>query len=130
MGIEAAKTAAMRYSKEYFVGEIFNNLAGILNDGDSRKMAAFRDAVRTVPTRQFRFDDVQSELDGELDAHMTKRLLKQMFEVGGMGIVNKSGSGGQYTDFVFRNVTGAGFSTKHDFVLHNALTMAWNRPWR
>ncbi|VXB54441.1 hypothetical protein ARTHRO9V_350001 [Arthrobacter sp. 9V] len=54
-----------------------------------------------------------------------KKLLKQMFEVGGVSVRN-----GGYTDFVFRRVSGAGFSTRYEFIRHDALTRAWNRPWR
>lgn len=64
------------------------------------------------------------ELRGELDPAESKSLLKQMFETGGIGIKN-----GQHTDFVFRRTAGAGFTTRYEFMLHDALTRAWNRPW-
>ena len=34
-----------------------------------------------------------------------------------------------YTDFVYRRVSGAGFTIRHGFLLHNAVVVAWNRPW-
>jgi hypothetical protein len=126
---EHAAEAVKRYSEEYFVGEIFNNLAGILPDGSARKVASFRDALRSLPSRVFSFDEVQSELVGELENYETKALLKQMFEVGGIGIRNERPSA-DYTDFVFRKISQAGFTLRHKFMLHDALTRAWNVPWK
>lgn len=120
-----------RYCENYFEGEIFNNLAGVLprSDDAPRKVAAFRDSIRTVPSRFFGFDDVQSELDGQLTVDETTKLLRQMFEVGAIGIHNTSGRV-DHMDFIYRKVGGAGFTKRHGFVLHNALTRAWNRSWR
>jgi hypothetical protein len=126
---QAAKDTVRRYCDEYFQGEVFNSLAGVLPTGKARALSSFRDAVRTVPTRCFSFEDVQSELQGELEESETKALLKQMFEVGGIGIRNASGSA-EHTDFVFRRVSRAGFTMRYGFMLHNALTRAWNRPWK
>lgn len=119
-----AKRAIKRYCQEYFVGEIFDNLAGILSPAKARNLASFREALRTAPTRVFSFDYMTKELAGELDASEIRQLLKQMFEIGGLGIRN-----GQHTDFVYRSVGGAGFSPRHNYLLHDALTRAWNRPW-
>lgn len=123
-----ARAIVERYCTEYFQGEIFNNLAGVLPMGSARKMASFRDAMRTIPLRAFTFQDVQQELDGELDPAETKALLRQMFEIGGIGIRNATGPV-DHTDFVFRKVSGAGFTTRYGFLLHDGLTRAWNRPW-
>ncbi|MDX6245860.1 MAG: hypothetical protein QOE76_3583 [Frankiales bacterium] len=123
-----ARAIITRYCAEYFQGEILDNLAGILPTGSARKLPIFRDALRTVPWRQFTFDDVQRELEGELDASETKALLRQMFEVGGIGVRTPTGSV-EYTDFTFRKVSGAGFTAQYGFLLHDALTTAWNRPW-
>lgn len=121
---ENAKRAIRRYCEEYFVGEIFDNLAGILPAEKARSLASFREALRTAPTRVFTFDYVVDELAGELDKSEVRQLLKQMFDIGGLGIRN-----GEYTNFVYRSVGGAGFSPRHDYLLHDALTRAWNRPW-
>ncbi|ONI64877.1 hypothetical protein CSIV_09200 [Microbacterium sp. CSI-V] len=122
---ENAKAAVRSYSEEYFVGEIFDNLAGVLDEDRARNLGAFKDALRTSPSRFFTFEYVCAEVKGELDETEVKQLLKQMFEIGGIGIRN-----GSYTDFVYRRVGGAGFTTRHGFMLHDALTRAWNRPWR
>ena len=124
-----AKAAVVRYCAEYFEGEIFDNLAGILGPGNSRRLTSFRDAMRSLPTRIFTFQDVQSELEGELEPAETKALLRQMFEIGGIGIRNQSGRV-EHTDFVYRRISGGGFTTRYGFLLHDALTRAWNRPWR
>lgn len=121
---ENAKRAIKRYCEEYFVGEIFDNLAGILPPQKARSLASFREALRTAPTRVFSFEYVESELEGELQTVEIRQLLKQMFDVGGLGIRN-----GIHTNFVYRSVGGAGFSPRHDFLLHDALTRAWNRPF-
>lgn len=126
---EHAIEAVRRYSEEYFVGEIFNNLAGILPDRSARKVSSFRDALRTLPSRIFSFSEVQSELTGELEQSETRALLKQMFEVGGIGIRNQRASA-EYTDFTYRKISQAGFTLRHNFMLHDALTRAWNVPWR
>jgi hypothetical protein len=120
-----ARTAVKQYGEQYFVGEIFDNLAGILPTGSARKLNSFKDALRTAPTRKFNFVFMREELRGELEPIDIKLLLKQMFETGGIGIINHG-----RTDFVFRNISGAGFTTRNEFLLHDALTRAWNRPWR
>lgn len=125
---EHALELVRRYCVEYFEGEIFNNLAGILRTGNPRKLSVFRDAMRSLPRRTFSFHDIRSELDGELEPSEVKALLRQMFEVGGIGIRNTAGRV-EHTDFVYRKVSGAGFTTRNGFLLHNALTRAWNRPW-
>lgn len=121
---ENAKKAVRSYSEEYFVGEIFDNLAGVLKGNRARNLEAFKDALRTSPSRFFTFQYVVDEVAGELADVEVKQLLKQMYEVGGIGIRN-----GNYTDFVYRRVGGGGFTTRYGFMLHDALTRAWNRPW-
>ena len=125
-----ARECIRQYADDYFVGEIFNNLAGVLPSTASRKLPVFRDALQSLPTRFFSFDDMISELSGVLEPIEIRTLLKQLFEIGGMRVRNYSGAGAEYTDFVFRRVAGAGFTTRHGFLLHNALVVAWNRPWR
>lgn len=119
-----AKRAVKRYCEEYFVGEIFDNLAGILDISKARSLSSFKDALRTAPTRQFTFDYVCQEVEGELERSEVKRLLKQMFEIGGIGVQNNG-----YVNFVFRRTGGEGFTTRYEFLLHDALTRAWNRRW-
>jgi hypothetical protein len=119
-----AKTAVRAYCEEYFVGEIFDNLAGILSQDRARNVESFKDALRTTPSRYFTLEFIRDEVSGELDQVEIKQLLKQMFEIGGIGIRN-----GKFVDFVYRRTSGAGFTTRHGFMLHDALTRAWNRPW-
>ncbi|MET3975396.1 hypothetical protein [Cellulosimicrobium sp. 4261] len=120
-----AQTAVRKYCEEYFVGEIFDNLAGVLPARRARSLSAFKDALRTSPSRFFTYQFVCDETAGELASSEVKLLLRQMFEVGGIGIRN-----GGHTDFVFRRTAGGGFSVRGEFILHDALTRAWNRPWR
>lgn len=120
-----AKDAVRRYSEEYFVGEIFDNLSGVVPGVGARQLVSFKDALRSVPSRVFSFDDVTSELDGILSKQQVRELLRQMFETGGVGIFNRHA---RYTDFVFRKVSGAAFTTNREFMLHEALVKAWNRP--
>jgi hypothetical protein len=122
---ESNAIAAVRaYCEEYFVGEIFDNLAGILDQSRARHIESFKDALRTSPSRFFSFAYICEEVKGELDPVEVKQLLKQMFEIGGIGIRN-----GAHTDFVYRRSSGAGFTVRQGFMLHDALTRAWNRPW-
>lgn len=124
------KETITRYSDEYFQGEVFNSLAGILDASRAVDLAAFRDALRTTRSRFFSFNEIVEEVDGQLTDSEVKKLLKQLFEVGAIGIRNSEGRGGDYTDFTYRKLTRAGFTTRHGFMLHNALTRAWNRPWK
>jgi len=120
-----AKSSIEAYTQEYFVGEIFDNLAGVLPAENARGLASFKDALRTAPTRLFDFQYLIDELQGELSPVEIKQLLRQMFETGGVGIYNNG-----YTDFVFRKISGGGFTVRYQFMLHDALTRAWNRRWR
>lgn len=123
------KQAVLRYCREYFEGEIFDNLAGVLAPGNSRKLSSFKEALRTLPTREFTYDEIVRELSGDLEVVDVKSLLKQMFDIGGIGIRNLSGTVA-HTDFTYRNINGSGFSVRHNFLLHDALTRGWNRPWK
>ncbi|MCD2263961.1 hypothetical protein K3888_14770 [Dietzia aurantiaca] len=122
---ENAKRSVEAYTQEYFVGEIFDNLAGILPAASARQLASFKDALRVAPSRLFDFEYLVSELKGDLEPPEIKQLLRQMFETGGIGIHHNG-----YTDFVFRRISGGGFTVRYQFMLHDALTRAWNRKWR
>lgn len=126
---DAAKLAAQRYAREYFVGETMNNLAGVLEDDRAHKIVRFRDALRVAPRRHFDLDYLESELDGELERTELIDLLRRMFETGSIGIRTPTGGGGFHYEYVWRNVAGAGFTHRNSFELHDALTRAWNRPW-
>lgn len=125
-----AKEATLRYSEEYFVGEMMNNISGVLPSADAHNIVPFRDALRSAPTRYFNMQYLREELEGVLDPSHIRALLHRMFETGCIGISNPTVSGERYTDFTFRRVSGAAFTPRYDFLLHDALTRAWNRPWR
>ena len=126
---DAAKAAAKEYSEQYFVGELMNNLSGVLISSEAHKVADFRDAIRSAPTRYFSFRYMTEELNGVLTPEQVRALLRRMFETGGLAVSNATTSGKRYTDFTFRRVSGGAFSTRYDYLLHDALTRAWNRPW-
>jgi hypothetical protein len=126
---DAAKAAAKEYSEQYFVGELMNNLSGVLPSSEAYKVVDFRDAMRGAPTRYFNFKYMTEELNGVLTPEQVRALLRRMFETGGLAVSNKATSGKRHTDFTFRCVLGGTFSTRHDYLLHDALTRAWNRPW-
>jgi hypothetical protein len=125
-----AKEAVRRYCEEYFVGEIMDNISGILPGASALKMRHFQDALRSMPRRIFSFEQICSELEGELDKQEVRALLRQMFEIGGVGIYNRDARPHPYTDFVFRKVSGAAFTISREFTLHEALVRAWNVPHR
>ncbi len=56
-----AISAASKFAEEYFVGEIMNNLSGVLKGTESHKIVCFRDALRAAPTRYFDFAYLTSE---------------------------------------------------------------------
>jgi hypothetical protein len=124
-----AETAVTNYSEQYFVGEIRNNLAGILPEqpGRQHKTQVFYEAVMSVRTAVFTLQDLQEDLDGELTETETKRLLKQLFEIGAIGIRTKTGTRLYRTDFIYRKATPVAFNARRDFLLHNALVLAWNK---
>ena len=126
---QAVMDGTKEYCDRYFEGEIFNNLHGVLDRSDqaARKTVAFRDALRTLPGRYFTFSDVVTEVEGILSPNEVTALLRQMFEIGGVGIYNNTADPA-FTDFIFRKPGGSGFTKRHRFVLHNALAKAYNRP--
>lgn len=122
-----AKQAVERYCEEYFVGEIFDNLSGTATGVSPRKLRIFQDALRSLPSRKFKFAALEAELDGELTKPQVRELLRQMFDCGGIGIYNPTA---KYFDFAFRRVSGAAFTLNQELILHQALVRAWNRPQR
>lgn len=124
-----AVTAVRNYAEQYFVGEISNNLAGILPDrtGRQAKTRAFVEAVMSVKSAEFTLHEVQTDLDGHLSETETKLLLRQMYEVGAVGIRTKGENRMDRTDFNFRKATPTAFNARRLFLLHNALIIAWNK---
>lgn len=125
------RKAVTTYCEQYFTGEVFNNLAGILEDKRRapRKVAALQDALRSLPSRFFDYGYLKEELDGILSEEELTLLLRQLFDIGAIGLRSPAGQG-ESTDFVYRKGgAGGSFTRRRRFVLHNALTVAWNRSW-
>jgi len=124
-----AVAAVQNYAEQYFVGEIRNNLAGILTDqvGRQQKTQAFFEALKAVTSAEFTLHEIQQDLQGELSEAETKRLLRQLFEVGAIGIRTRHGNHIERTDFIYRKASPVAFSARRIFLLHNALIVAWNK---
>lgn len=124
-----AVSTVRNYAEQYFVGEITNNLAGILADraGRQQKTRVFFDAVKSVKLAEFTLHEIQQELDGELAEAETKQLLRQMFEIGAIGIRTRNNNYIERTDFVYRKASPVAFNARRIFLLHNALIVAWNK---
>lgn len=122
---DTAKAAVRLYSETYFVSEISNNLSKVLDKSSASKVAAFIDALTTLPSRYFSIQDVANEVDGVLSKSEIRALLHQMFRVGGLGVQVGNGPV-RNTNFVFRRIGGGGFSVNGEYNLHNALVEAWN----
>jgi hypothetical protein len=127
---KTAVAAVHNYAEQYFVGEIRNNLAGILSDqaGRQQKTQAFFEALKGVRSAEFTLHDIQQDLDGDVTEPETKRLLRQLFEIGGIGIRTKNGRYVERTDFIYRKAGPVAFNARRTFLLHNALIVAWNKP--
>ncbi|TQO24276.1 hypothetical protein FB385_3156 [Paramicrobacterium agarici] len=122
-----AKIAVRRYCETYFVREIGNNLSRLIPQG-AFKVETLLDALSAMSSREFNVRSLQPEIDGLIDQTELRILLKQMFNVGALGVRRKSG-GKMHTNFVYRRTAGGGFSFIADYVLHNALVEAWNLNW-
>jgi hypothetical protein len=124
-----AVAAIHNYAEQYFVGEISNNLAGVLPSsvGRPQKTRAFFEAVKNVKLAEFTMHEVQLEIDGELTEVETKTLLRQMFEIGAIGIRTRVNSNFVTTDFKYRKAAPTAFSARRLFILHNSLIAAWNK---
>jgi len=122
---ETAKAAVRLYSETYFISEISNNLTKVLDQNSASKVAAFIEALTTLPSRFFSIQDVANEVDGVLSQREIRALLHQMFRVGGLGVQVGNGPV-RNTNFVFRRIGGGGFSINGEYSLHNALVEAWN----
>lgn len=123
-----AVEAVRNYAEQYFVGEIANNLAGILDrrEGRQEKTRLFFEAVKSVKMAEFTMHELQQDLDGELEEHELKRLLRQLFQIGGIGIRTRTSST-ERTDFIYRKASPVAFNARRSFLLHNALVVAWNK---
>lgn len=120
--------AVHNYAEQYFVGEVRNNIAGILQDQKDRqqKTQAFFEALKGVSSAKFTLAEMQDELEGDVPVADSKRLLRQLFEVGAIGIKTKV-NGVERTDFVYRKASPVAFNSRRNFLLHNSLVAAWNK---
>jgi hypothetical protein len=125
---DEAVQAVHNYAEQYFVGEVRNNIAGILQDQTNRqqKTQAFFEALKGVTSAQFTLAEIQEELEGDVSIADSKRLLRQLFEVGAIGIRTKIG-GVERTDFIYRKASPVAFNSRRTFLLHNSLVVAWNK---
>ncbi|AMM22939.1 hypothetical protein AX769_22700 (plasmid) [Frondihabitans sp. PAMC 28766] len=125
-----AVLAVHNYSEQYFVGEVRNNLAGILSDqtGRQQKTQSFFESLNGVRSAEFTLHDIQQDLEGEVSEPETKRLLRQLYETGAIGIRTRFENQVDRTDFVYRKATPVAFNARRIFLLHNALIVAWNKP--
>ncbi len=123
-----AREAVRRYAEYYFVAEVINNLHGVIGTGGAAKVAAFKEALATLPSRIFNADALMRELAGVFEKEELRPLLRRMYDIGAIGI-RRGSAGNIHTTFVFRRTEGGAFSFLADYVLHSALVVAWNIPW-
>lgn len=125
---EAVRAVAV-YAEQYFVGEIKNNIAGILANSTGRqyKTREFFESLKRVELAEFTLREIEEDLEGVLTSAEIRLLLRQLFEVGAIGLRTRRGSVIERTDFVYRRSTSVAFHHKRSFVLHNALRTAWNK---
>lgn len=122
---ETVVTAVRRYAENYFVSEVSNGLSRILPGASAQKVAVFLQALSALDNRKFRAADLKEEFAGSITDFELRVLLEQMFKLGALGVISKSG-GGWHTNFIYRRTAGGGFSYLAQYVLHDALAEAWN----
>lgn len=123
-----AREAVRNYSEGYFVREISNGLSRVLPGASAAKVSTFLDALSALPSREFSFELLEREVDGDISRADLRRLMKQLFLIGGVGTKPRAARS-THTNFYYRRVAGGGFSFHADYVLHNSLVVAWNVPW-
>lgn len=125
---ESSAAAAVRlYAEGYFKTEVTNGLNRILPGASTHQVPELMSALSALESPAFTFGQLESELAGVLSAGELRALLRQLFDIGGIGV--RSGAGPtHYTNFAYRRIAGGGFRLSATFRLHYALEEAWNIP--
>ena len=123
-----ARQAVRLYSETYFLREISNGLSKILPGASANKVVVFMEALSALQSRYFNAKDLAGEIGTELTNSELRTLLRQLFLIGGLGVLSGHGIH-KNTNFVFRRTAGGGFSFLADYCLHNSLVVAWNIKW-
>lgn len=123
-----ARTAVRRYSETYFLREVNNGLSKVLPGASGTKVVVFTEALSALQSRYFYAKDLLDEIGDELTNSELRTLLRQLFLIGGLGVLTGQGTQ-KHTNFIYRRTAGGGFSFLSQYCLHNALVVAWNVPW-
>jgi len=123
-----ARLAVRRYSETYFLREISNGLSRVLPGASADKVGFFLEALSALSSREFSYTTLERDLDGLIGKSELRTLLRQLFNIGGVGTRVKSGPT-THTNFYFRRAAGGGFRPNANYVLHNSLVVAWNLNW-
>ncbi|WP_147440472.1 P-loop ATPase, Sll1717 family [Mycetocola tolaasinivorans] len=124
----AVVQAVRKYSEQYFVGEILNNLHGILKKTPDRPkiVRSFMAGLSSLDNAVFSLHGLQREIDHGVSESDTILLLEQLYEIGAIGNRIENADGYARTNFKFRRSNSITINVRRPMMLHNALIVAWN----
>lgn len=117
------QTVLKIYSRDYFIEEMKNELAGFVNDDLINLLPS---VFTKVVTRSFSFSEVKAIINSQsvkkvYDDSDIKNLLRVLFESGYIGqIIQTKGSGKDSVVFKYRNTT-ASIDYDQKFIIHKGL---------
>jgi hypothetical protein len=118
----------LKYAKDYFVGAISNEFAGI--EGGPKQASAAISALKNIGKQEFDRADFKRALV-ELDLEETPRdgrLLELLFYAGALGNVVNTRGGERYLQFYHRR-DDSEIYLKGKFILADPLVHAWGVPF-
>jgi hypothetical protein len=125
---DVIREGVLKYAKDYFVGAIMNEFAGI--EGGAKQASAALSALKNLSKQEFDRDDFKKAL-ADLDLAETPddgRLLELLFYAGALGNVIDTRGGERYMRFYHRR-DDSEIYLKGKFILADPLVHAWGIPF-
>ena len=125
---DVIREGVLKYSKDYFVGAISNEFAGI--EGGPRQASAAISALKNLGKQEFDRNDFKKALD-DLDLAEPAddgRLLEMLFYAGALGNVIDTRGGERYMRFYHRR-DDSEIYLRGKFILADPLVHAWGVPF-
>lgn len=125
--IAQTKNGIRRYSQEYFLPEIFDELQGYVSSSDAKE---FFKVVGALRSRDFYAKQVYDQIELEaspLSKEQADIIMKALFECSAIGNVQNTSKGTQFLTFRYRNRHST-FNIKERLIVHRGLWRALNLP--